>query len=1256
MNKTQFFLTTALFHLFTLSAQTSGKHLADENDFLQKHIDFSRPADKAIEEELLRPPAEAYPFPAVKTDFSSGMPSIQCGGKPAGFVSYAVMSRSGGNLLSARELREAGVDLFLVDLGLTDNTYGDQPRDASPEKMFERFKVNAEALLKSAPDAKILIRLWASFEGDDFQTLYPDALLAEPSGNTLWRDKVRRANYLNEWRLYVAARLRKFLERVGESNYAPHVAGVYIGAMHTGEWWFWKDGHFLWDYSKTRREAFRMYLEMKYGKENFPELKKRWNVTTDEELFRLPTREERKAFPFQPCSRMADYMQVLNLPVTNAAKYWAKVIKAVSSGRLLAGMEIMSDLNTMNVNGTVFVNQLMDCPEIDFLGAPSPYGLRAPGGFSPARAADGSLALHGKFFFSEDDMRTHVTYGTAAGQGSPPPTPREAAQLMRRQGLSAMLKGYRPYLMEFGGRWFTHPEIRKEIRTLNLLFPVLREMKLPRNPEIALVSDQESQLYGNYFANPSAFRYNVSPFIGADHDFYELRDFLKPGVSGKYKLVIFLNLKALSESERAGIDKLKSGGRTLLFFHDPGRTDLTHPQSDWTDNLSRLTGIKLEPRKASAPWGRVELTADLKNMKREFGAAADSLSSMAGAMQIPDASISPSDSVDTKTMPGGNNLFPVAVADPDAVILGRTPDGAGRFALKRFPGWTSVYSATCLLPAPVVREIARMTGCHLYNRNGDAVFQRGPFAAVHTASDGQHEVLFKSDGKVLDFYEGTILSPVNNRIVFHARKGETKLFYQGDIERFQAEFAKAEKHFDSALDKFTAASPAPPAGRNWYNYVLNNRRPKPWNYGPFPISSFVPGAMVFAGPFDSARELYALAESVKEVKRALREGPLPEQSESLASPLALLRRIPGKDGRELSWEAYHTGVWNLLSGFGISKGQCGLIAFYLHCDAPKRLELLFASDSDARLCIDGKTPQGKEGKVGRILEFPAGDTLFVIAAENPAGSNGFTVKLFEPVEESPRPDRPAYPSVNPKGVSVRLAPTGYHAKLVDRITPIPLAAAPKGTEFTLLPGKNRLSLQEKIRVKPGVDYFLKTECAPSGDGRGIVYAGFLCFDKDGKQIRPQEVVTEAGSETVLAADAAAGDSFLRVKDASHWKLSGPPKYIAFNAKSDRGDLPNRSVIPITGVKKAGEEWVVALKQPLREAFRKGTAVRLHTLASEFTLAGARSYAGDKSFTLNARTGNLYPGTDSFIPYIFGNFTGQLKLSGIEFGTIEKSVE
>lgn len=628
MNMTQFFLTTTFVSLFTLSAQTSGKHLVDENDFLQKHIDFSNPSDKTIEEELLRPPKENYNFQTVKTDFSSGMPSIRCGGKQTGFVSYAIMAGSGGNLLSARQLRESGVDLFLVDFSLTDNSYGNKPRDASPEKMFERFKVNADSLLKSVPDAKILIRLWATFEGDDFQKQYPDALLTEPSGNTLWRDNVRRANYLNEWRLYVATRLRKFLEQVGKSSYAPHVAGVYIGAMCTGEWWFWKDGHFLWDYSKTRQEVFRMYLEKKYGRENFPELKKRWNVVSDEELFRLPTPEERKNFPFLPCSRMADYMQVLNLPVTNAAKYFAKVVKAVSDGRLLVGMEILSDLNTMNVNGSVFVNQLIDCPEIDFLGAPSPYNLRAPGGFSPPRAVNGSLTKHGKLFLSEDDLRTHVTYGTPAGQGFPPPTPGEAAQLMRRQGLSAMLKGYRPYLMEFGGQWFTHPEILKEIRTLNLLYPILQGMNPRRNPEIALVSDQESQLYGNYFANPSDFRYHISPFIGADHDFYELRDFLNPGVFERYKLVIFLNLNALSENERAGIEKIKSGGRTILFFHDPGRTDLTCIQSAWVDNISRLTGIKLESRKTSVKWGQVELAADMKNMKSEFGTTAVSISSM----------------------------------------------------------------------------------------------------------------------------------------------------------------------------------------------------------------------------------------------------------------------------------------------------------------------------------------------------------------------------------------------------------------------------------------------------------------------------------------------------------------------------------------------------------------------------------------------------------------------------------------------------
>ncbi len=1232
--------------LFCTVAPAAEKRLVDENAFLQQPIDFARPADKKQEAELLRPPAKAYPFPGAKVDFSTGVPEIICNGEKSAYITYAIMSGSNGNLLSARQLRESGVKLFMVDLSLTDKTYGAKSRDASPQKMFKRFKKNMVPLLKAAPDAKVIIRFWLSFEGDDFQKLYPDALLAESSGNTLWKDNNRRGNYLNEWRLYMASHLRQFLELVGDSEFAPHIVGCYLGAMYTGEWCFWKDTAFAWDYSKTRQEAFRMYLEMKYGRENFPALKKLWNVTTDEELFRLPTMEERRRFPWAPCSRVSDYLQCLNLPVTNAAKFMAKVIKAVSYGKLLAGMEILNELNTFNSNGTVYVNQLLDCPEIDFLGAPSPYDHRGLGVFSTPRSATSSLQKHKKFFFSEDDLRTHITYGTPAGQGSPPALPEDAAQTLRRQGLSAMLKGYWMYLMEFGARWFTHPAYLREIRDLNLLYPIISEMKQPRTADIALVSDQDSQLYGNYFGNATALYKTVAPYIGADHDYYELRDFLDQSVYEKYKLVIFLNLNALSDTERTAIDKMKSGNRTLFFFHDPGRTDLSTNTTQWEEKMSRLVGMTLKKSPVKVQWGNAALSPVPQGIRKAFGTQL-SFANMGSVTQVDAGNLAAADAANG-SMSGGNNIFGAAVADPEAIILGKTGDGVPRFAMKQFKDWTSIYSATCLLPANIIRAAAEKAGCHIYNRSGDVIFQRGNLFAIHCVADGEHELLLKSNDSVLDFYADKILTPQNRRIAFTAKKGETKLFCQGDFQALQAGYKQSKAKFDADMKAFKLANPAPSLNAPWFNYTMSNRRPKPYNYGPFKLNAFTPTHVLCAGPFDSAEKLYATAESLTKVTRSLNEEPLYTQSNSTSTPLAFPRQ-QGKDINNLVWNAFRTNVWCELPA--VSKGQCGLYAFYLNCDAPKQLEVLFASSSNARLFVNGKKLEGKQGQRGKVVNFSAGDTLFVIAAENITGTDGFTIKFME-VNQNSKTGK--YSFKTPSGVTVRLAPTGYNAKLSDVFNKRPLTAAPEGFTTSLTRQKRTFSLKEKISVEESATYFCNVKAAASADAKGILYVGAECYGKDGKRIWPENVYTVRDSQTVLAEKAAAGSKAIVVKIAEGW-VNSASKFVVFNVKADRSDLPNRTAIKIEKAVKEGNKIVVTLSKPLKVDYLQGTAVRLHSHGSIYTILGAKSFKSGSTFSLNTKQpqSKFMPGTAAFIPCIFTNANGEVKLSNIEFGTVEK---
>lgn len=995
---------------FAALSAFAAKLPVDEDLFLEKHTSFRCERHLKTAEELLKAPTENYNFPENKIIWDKGMPVIVSNGQPVTLFQGQLMSATNGNPLSARQLREAGINTFFVDIHYVHSKWIyniKNPRITDPKVIFKKFDTNVKALLASAPDAKIIIRMWASFEGDEYKKLYPDALLAEPNGNVIWKNKDVHANYLTEWKLYVAERLRKFLELVGKAPYASQVVGVDVAAMYTGEWWYYKDGRFFWDYSKTRQEAFRNFLYTKYGEAKFPELMKRYNAKDKEDLFRLPTREERRNPALKPNTRVADYYQVLNLPVTNAAKYFAKVIKTVSNGRLLAGAEILSNLNTMNINGTVFVNQLLNCPDIDFLNAPAPYPLRQAGGHSPNRAVHNSIQLHKKIFIAEDDFRTHGVYGAPAGQGQPSPTPQKSAQQFRRHGTNAILKGYNGYLMEFGGRWFTHPEFRRELTRLINMREVVRKFGSERKSEIAVVSDQESQLYGNWFANPTEMREKSLPFIGADFDFYELSDFLNPEIYNKYKLVIFLNIRALGERERKGIDKIKSNNRSLVFLYDAGAIDLTYDKPDVLKNAEKLTSFKMVSRKAKAKWGNVILKANENNIKKYLGISKNELN-FGTRKQVAPGELA---AVDPVSLQSGTNLTGWSVVDKDAVALAASADGGVRFAMKKHPDWTAYYSSSTSLPADIISAIAVKAGCHIKNKQGDVIFERGEFTSLHTAFKGKHVITFPTNAPVLECFSGKMITLKNKQYEFDADRGLTFMFYQGDkCSEVKAEIAALGAKHQSWRDAYVKKHPAPKAVPGYLNYIRNSARPK--KNGPFALRYFVSPAMLMAGPFDNYNEIAAKLPEIKDVKRMAKEPSLPKRSPYLDTINQFMQVIPAKKADKIEWQAFNSGIWCSLSGYGVSKGQSGLFAFYVQAPEDSEVYVMFAADCPAKFALNSKVLSKENEIFYQKLTFKKGFNLVTIAAMNQSGEAGFTLKFFgkKPVHDPTY--QPAYGSCN----------------------------------------------------------------------------------------------------------------------------------------------------------------------------------------------------------------------------------------------------
>lgn len=1036
-----------VFMLILTTNMSADNYPVNEDLFLKSEINFSPESEASLDDRPLVPPKEPYPFPKSEIKNVDGVLRMTCDGEPLNFFCRDVWSTTLKGAPLERQLRERGVKFFQI------NTDIHAPLDEDPHHAFELFKRRADNLLNAVPDAKFMIRIWMMNVSDDFAEKHPDALLSGPTGKTDWGGRyytniTSRPNALNEWRRYCGEALRQFIDDVGKSTYAKHVVGFYVGALNSGEWWYYKGkGDPGWDYSSTRKQAFLRFLEKKY--EDLPD-------KTSADVYALPTLEERNQRPIKPCSKVADYLQVLNLPVTNAAKYFAKIIKRATSENSLAGMEIHAGLECFPSNGTVFLTQLMDSPDIDFLGGPSAYGGREPGNSPLHRNASASLKAHGMLWYNEGDYRTHNCYGTKSGKaGHPPLDPKSTVNVLRREFARAMMKHYPTYLMDFGWNWFYDRDVIEEIGDLDRLGEFMMGVGLERNAEIAVVADQESQLYANWFANPNHMRHHVLDHIGCDYDFYELRDFLEGDRYKDYKFIIFLNIRALSDPEREEMRKIKSDGRVVMWMHDPGLVNLSRRDADANRDLFELTGMKLENKVASE--GNIVLVNENYQSaineselpEHIFEGAANKLKRTELMREV---SIS-----DTATgLLVGNVTAPIECVDPEAIPLGKDQNGKCRFAIKKFDDWTSVYTASCLVLPEIIRDLAKLAGCQVYLDTDDICLANDNFVSVHASKTGDKTIRLPAKSDVRELFSGEVVATGVDHFTIPMKWGETRLFHLGDWKEAEKSLSALRNKRDEERRQFVAKHPPPSVPLANYNRarslppeeffkLMKKWRKPPENpEGPYPLSAFTPDVFLVSGPYPASRETN---EKIAEFAKKAGNDPTgvdwnamtvdfekdnPDRRRADAY-LYLTKPKPNASLTEgfPSWRAVcQPKPWINDYDLDIGRNQTGMIAFFIEGGLDKEAEVVFSANGDAEIWVNGDALGEKNGMLGTIVPLSQKRNLFVIRLTNTGGDAGFTCKFIEP-DQTLKPGKQARKQARGLSVWLKPRPKNHLAEEVD---------------------------------------------------------------------------------------------------------------------------------------------------------------------------------------------------------------------------------
>ena len=241
--------------------------------------------------------------------------------------------------------------------------------------------------------------------------------------------------------------------------------------------------------------------------------------------------------------------------------------------------------------------------------------------------------------------------------------------------------------------------------------------------------------------------------MGAPVDFVLLSDILS-GKAREYRMYYLLNVFHLSKEDSAALKAiLEKDGKVSLFIYAPGFAD---DESLDPANIERLTGMRVKMRKRQWSVNILPNNYDDPVMA----------SLPDGVYWGTDMQLGPIFSIDTANTPGTVELA-ASVSQQ-----GRFEPG---FAILRKQHYTYAYSVAPLVPAAVLRELAREAGVHIYTEHEDVIYASHNFVMLHTLRSGTKTVRLKQAARVLDAFTGEEIAPRADEVTFTMKAGETRL-------------------------------------------------------------------------------------------------------------------------------------------------------------------------------------------------------------------------------------------------------------------------------------------------------------------------------------------------------------------------------------------------------------------------------------------------------------------------------------------------